>query len=198
METDLDFLQDSMVLLPSWHPCAIMSASCMELPSTQGLAPVSSATSLAGPSSRPTASPAPPSPPKLPVPPAARPAPGLHGMWTHVKGSITVPPAKHLNLSVTHTTTLSPIPKNYRAALEDPNWLTAMQDEYNALVVNKMWNLIPRPAPPTSSSTSGSSSTSSTLTAPCLATRLVGSPVATPNSPTSTMMKCSVWLSNWQ
>jgi hypothetical protein len=67
-------------------------------------------------------------------------------MWTHVKGSITVPPAKHLNLSVTHTTTLSPIPKNYRAALEDPNWLAAMQDEYNALVVNKMWNLIPRPS----------------------------------------------------
>jgi hypothetical protein len=67
-------------------------------------------------------------------------------MWTRAKGSITVPPVKHLNLSVTHTTTLSPIPKNYRAALKDPNWLAAMQDEYNALVVNKMWNLIPRPS----------------------------------------------------
>jgi hypothetical protein len=45
---------------------------------------------------------------------------------------------------------------------------------------------------PTSSLINGSSSTSSILTTPCLGTRLVGSPVATHNWPTSTMMRCSV------
>jgi hypothetical protein len=66
-------------------------------------------------------------------------------MQTCAKGGLTVPPANHLNLSVTHTVTLSPIPKSYRVTLEDPNWLTAMQAEYHALVANKTWSLIPRP-----------------------------------------------------
>jgi hypothetical protein len=66
-------------------------------------------------------------------------------MRTCEKGSLTVPPANHLNLSVTHTVTLSPIPKSYRVTLKDPNWLTAMQAEYHALVENKTWSLIPRP-----------------------------------------------------
>jgi hypothetical protein len=67
-------------------------------------------------------------------------------MWTRAKGGLTVPPADRLNLLVTHTATLSSIPKSYRVALEDPNWLAAMQAEYHALVANKMWSLVPRPS----------------------------------------------------
>jgi hypothetical protein len=138
-----------MVLLPSQRTCATALAPRMELPSTRGLALVSLATSPAGPSSRTTASPTPPPPPEPPTPPiqpTAQPAPGPHGMWTHAKGGLKVPPTKRLNLSVTHTTTLSLIPKSYRATLEDPNWLATMQDEYHALVAIKTWSLIPRPS----------------------------------------------------
>jgi hypothetical protein len=57
-----------------------------------------------------------------------------------------VPPANRLNLSVTHTTTLSLIPKSYHVTLEDPYCLTAMQAKYHALAMNKTWSLIPRPS----------------------------------------------------
>ncbi|WVZ49975.1 hypothetical protein U9M48_001281 [Paspalum notatum var. saurae] len=40
----------------------------------------------------------------------------------------------------------SPIPTTYRTALKDPNWLHAMQEEFNALMKNNTWCLVPRPA----------------------------------------------------
>uniref|UniRef100_A0A453L337 Reverse transcriptase Ty1/copia-type domain-containing protein n=1 Tax=Aegilops tauschii subsp. strangulata TaxID=200361 RepID=A0A453L337_AEGTS len=40
----------------------------------------------------------------------------------------------------------SPIPSSYRAALKDPNWRAAMLDEYNALIRNDTWSLVPCPA----------------------------------------------------
>lgn len=43
------------------------------------------------------------------------------------------------------TATISPIPKTARTALRDPHWLTAMQEEYKALMVNQTWKLVPRP-----------------------------------------------------
>ena len=45
-------------------------------------------------------------------------------------------------LSAPHT---SPLPTNYRSALADPNWRTAMVDEYRALIDNGTWRLVPRP-----------------------------------------------------
>lgn len=51
-------------------------------------------------------------------------------------------PIQKLNL---HTEATSPIPKNYSQAFRDPNWLQAMQDEYNALVSKGTWFLVPRP-----------------------------------------------------
>jgi len=39
----------------------------------------------------------------------------------------------------------SPIPSNYRSALADPNWRAAMADEFQALIDNVTWRLIPRP-----------------------------------------------------
>jgi hypothetical protein len=39
---------------------------------------------------------------------------------------------------------LSPIPSNYYSALKDPNWLSAMREEYNALMNQNTWTLAPR------------------------------------------------------
>ncbi|GJU86335.1 ribonuclease H-like domain-containing protein [Tanacetum coccineum] len=54
-----------------------------------------------------------------------------------------VKPIDRLSL---HTFSISPIPKNPSHALKDPNWRNAMYDEYNALVKNSTWLLVPRPA----------------------------------------------------
>jgi len=40
---------------------------------------------------------------------------------------------------------VSPIPGNYRSALADPQWRAAMEDEYQALIDNDTWRLVPRP-----------------------------------------------------
>ncbi|GJU68136.1 ribonuclease H-like domain-containing protein [Tanacetum coccineum] len=44
-----------------------------------------------------------------------------------------------------HATTTLPIPRSNLHALCDPNWHKAMVDEYNALISNGMWALVPRP-----------------------------------------------------
>ncbi|GJR79704.1 ribonuclease H-like domain-containing protein [Tanacetum coccineum] len=54
-----------------------------------------------------------------------------------------VKPIERLSL---HTSSLSPIPKSPFIALKDPNWCNAMYDEYNALVKNGTWILVPRPS----------------------------------------------------
>ncbi|WVZ95801.1 hypothetical protein U9M48_041519 [Paspalum notatum var. saurae] len=41
---------------------------------------------------------------------------------------------------------ISPIPRTYREALADPNWYSAMLDEYKALMANNTWSLVPRVA----------------------------------------------------
>ncbi|GKA36537.1 ribonuclease H-like domain-containing protein [Tanacetum coccineum] len=68
--------------------------------------------------------------------------PRTHPMITRLQSSI-VKPIDHLSL---HTSSISPIPKNPSHALKDPNWHNAMYDEYNALVKNGTWLLVPRPA----------------------------------------------------
>ncbi|GJV77080.1 ribonuclease H-like domain-containing protein [Tanacetum coccineum] len=45
-----------------------------------------------------------------------------------------------------HTSSLSPIPKSPFIALKDPNWCNSMYDEYNTLVKNDTWILVPRPS----------------------------------------------------
>ena len=46
---------------------------------------------------------------------------------------------------VAATSTISPIPGNYRSALADLQWRAAMADEYQALIDNDTWRLVPRP-----------------------------------------------------
>ena len=47
-----------------------------------------------------------------------------------------------LNLNVS---TVSPLPKSYRDAFNDPYWQNAMFDKYKALIKNNTWTLVPRP-----------------------------------------------------
>ncbi|GJU32871.1 ribonuclease H-like domain-containing protein [Tanacetum coccineum] len=53
----------------------------------------------------------------------------------------TVKPNPHFNL---HTSYISPLPKSPSIILSDPNWCAAMYDEYNALVKNSTWMLVPK------------------------------------------------------
>ncbi|GJY17606.1 ribonuclease H-like domain-containing protein [Tanacetum coccineum] len=64
-----------------------------------------------------------------------------HLMVTHVKVG-TVKPNPSYNL---HTSHISPLPKSPSIYLYDPNWHVAMYDEYNALVKNSTWILVPKP-----------------------------------------------------
>jgi hypothetical protein len=52
----------------------------------------------------------------------------------------------HLILTVaTSSPTPSPIPSSARAALTDPYWRAAMEEEYEAMISNGTWELVPRP-----------------------------------------------------
>jgi hypothetical protein len=53
--------------------------------------------------------------------------------------------ADRLTLSATSASTLSPVPSSVRAALVDPNWRCAMEEEFAALIANNTWDLVPRP-----------------------------------------------------
>ncbi|GKA97082.1 ribonuclease H-like domain-containing protein [Tanacetum coccineum] len=52
-------------------------------------------------------------------------------------------PTQRYTLSMS---TISPIPKSYNHAFQDPHWYRAMLDEYNALIKNNTWILVPRPS----------------------------------------------------
>nr|GEY85257.1 hypothetical protein [Tanacetum cinerariifolium] len=65
-----------------------------------------------------------------------------HPMVTRAKAGIF----KLLELMNCHVTTTSPLPRSHVHALRDPNWKEAMLDEYNALITNGTWVLVPRPA----------------------------------------------------
>ncbi|GJS39470.1 RNA-directed DNA polymerase, eukaryota [Tanacetum coccineum] len=51
---------------------------------------------------------------------------------------------KPLDCLSLYTSSVSPIPKSHFLALKDQNWCNAMYDEYNVLVKNGTWILIPR------------------------------------------------------
>jgi len=62
-------------------------------------------------------------------------------MRTRGKAGIAQP-VDRLNL---HAVPMSPLPSSIRGALSDPNWRSAMQAEYDALIANDTWSLVPRP-----------------------------------------------------
>ena len=65
-------------------------------------------------------------------------------MRTRAKSGFRLPAKDRLNLHAS----LSPssLPKSYKSALLDPNWAAAMKDEYDALLQNNTWQLVPRPS----------------------------------------------------
>ncbi|GKE34552.1 ribonuclease H-like domain-containing protein [Tanacetum coccineum] len=63
-----------------------------------------------------------------------------HPMVTRAKAGI-FKPLERMNC---HVTTTSPLPRSNVHALRDPHWKEAMLDEYNALISNGTWALVPR------------------------------------------------------
>jgi histone deacetylase 1/2 len=142
------------------HPQPAMHASPSRrspAPSLPGPLPPSPPGPPSGPSSpgtwTPPASPTPPTT-AFPSPASSSSSPPVvihrppspsntHAMQTRAKRGL-FQPTDRLNLSATHTSP-SPIPKTYRGALQDPHWRRAMQDEFDALVHNRTWTLVPRP-----------------------------------------------------
>jgi hypothetical protein len=61
-----------------------------------------------------------------------------------------IPRISYEGLSATTSSSPLPVPTNYRSALDDANWRAAMMDEYQALIDNNTWQLVPRPQEPTS------------------------------------------------
>lgn len=64
-----------------------------------------------------------------------------HSMGTRGKSGIAQP-VDRLNL---HAVPMSPLPRSVHDALLDPNWRSAMQAEYDALLANDTWSLVPCP-----------------------------------------------------
>nr|GEU94278.1 ribonuclease H-like domain-containing protein [Tanacetum cinerariifolium] len=71
--------------------------------------------------------------PTPPTPPTPLPPPTPHS---------TTRPNPHY---AGHVSTISPLPRSYKEAFNDPNWQNAMFDEYNALIKNKTWTSVSRP-----------------------------------------------------
>jgi hypothetical protein len=57
-------------------------------------------------------------------------------MITRGKTGFKVVPDRLVLTAVTSSMTSSPIPSSARAALVDPHWRAAMEDEYRALISN--------------------------------------------------------------
>jgi hypothetical protein len=68
-----------------------------------------------------------------------------HWMVTRGKTGFRVVPDRLVLTVVTSSSTPSPIPSSARAALVDPHWRAAMEEEYGALISNGTWELVPRP-----------------------------------------------------
>jgi hypothetical protein len=65
-------------------------------------------------------------------------------MTTWAKRSFRLPVDK-LTLSTTSSPPLSLVPTSVHAALTDASWRRAMKEEYDTLIANNTWDLVPRP-----------------------------------------------------
>jgi hypothetical protein len=67
-----------------------------------------------------------------------------HRMITRGKTGFKVVPGRLVLTVETSSPALSLIPSSASAALVDPHWRAAMEDEYGALINNGTWELVPR------------------------------------------------------
>ncbi|PWA35905.1 ribonuclease H-like domain-containing protein [Artemisia annua] len=112
-----------------------------------------------------------PSPPPSPIPPVTAqdptppPSPAQNEPPTTISPTIIPDPPHNPNPVSTHSmvtrfrvgtnrptirpnmlvSSISPLPKSSREAFNNPHWRNAMHDEYNALIKNGTWTLVPRP-----------------------------------------------------
>jgi hypothetical protein len=66
-----------------------------------------------------------------------------HRMITRGKTGFWVVPDRLVLTVVTSSPTPSPVPSSARAALADPHWRAAMEEEYGTLINNGTWELVP-------------------------------------------------------
>ncbi|KAI3760479.1 hypothetical protein L1987_50874 [Smallanthus sonchifolius] len=111
--------------------------------------PISPQQTTHPPSSPPNSEPTPPitllpntTVPNPPPPPVTT---STHSMQTRSQSGI-VKPRHPLSLNTETSPPISPLPKSHVTALTDPNWKVAMTNEYEALLANNTWELVPRPA----------------------------------------------------
>jgi hypothetical protein len=64
-------------------------------------------------------------------------------MITHARDGLQQPNPRHANAAVTSP---SLAPSSVHAALHDPDWWRAMEDEFQALQDNHTWSLVTSPA----------------------------------------------------
>ncbi|GJW03738.1 ribonuclease H-like domain-containing protein [Tanacetum coccineum] len=77
----------------------------------------------------------------IPNPPVNLNPTSVHPMVTRFRVGSNKP-TQCLNF---HVSSVSPLPKTYRDAFHDSNWQNAIWDEYDALIKNSTWTLVPRP-----------------------------------------------------
>jgi hypothetical protein len=65
-------------------------------------------------------------------------------MTTRTKRGFRLP-TDRLTLSATSSSPLSPVLTSVRAALANPSWRRAMEEEYDALITNNTWDLVTHP-----------------------------------------------------
>jgi hypothetical protein len=65
-------------------------------------------------------------------------------MITRMKRGFRLP-ADKLTLLATSSSVLSLVPTSAHATLADPSWRHAMEEEYDALIANSTWDLLPHP-----------------------------------------------------
>ncbi|WVZ66178.1 hypothetical protein U9M48_015440 [Paspalum notatum var. saurae] len=66
-----------------------------------------------------------------------------HTMVTRGRAGVFQPNPRYANVAV--PTSISPLPSSVHAALRDPHWKAAMQEEITALQENHTWELVPWP-----------------------------------------------------
>jgi hypothetical protein len=77
----------------------------------------------------------------VPVTPSENP----HRMVTRAKDGFQVLSDRLILAATTMSPTPSPIPSSVCAALTDPNWRATIEDEYEALMSNGTWDIVPQP-----------------------------------------------------
>ncbi|GKA30777.1 ribonuclease H-like domain-containing protein [Tanacetum coccineum] len=126
---------------PTPHPTSHATNSPHQPNTIRGSTPSTTQPSQP-PSPGPIASPTTPTPAPTNTAPQNISTTNRHSMVTRAKAGISKP----LTRMNCHITTTSPLPRSHLHALRDPHWHKAMVDEYNALISNGTWALVPRPS----------------------------------------------------